>query len=56
MSDFNTICVQMVTLKLSLISDPVSGDFAQIVPGLLRQKSRRNDKLSLDPNQNQIVL
>ena len=38
MSDFNSIWVQIVTLKLSLISDPVSGDFAQIVSGLRRRK------------------
>ena len=38
MSGFNSIWVQIVTLKLSLISDPVSGDFAQIVSGLRRQK------------------
>ena len=38
MSDFNRIQVQIVTLKLSLISDPVSGDFAQIGSGLRRRK------------------
>ena len=38
MSDFNRIRVQIVTLKLSLISDPVSGEFAQIVSGLRRRK------------------
>ena len=38
MSDFNSIWVQIVTLKLGLISDPVSGDFAQIVSGLRRRK------------------
>ena len=38
MSDFNSIWVQIVTLRLGLISDPVSGDFAQIVSGLRRQK------------------
>ena len=38
MSGFNSIWVQIVTLKLSLISDPVSGDFAQIGSGLRRQK------------------
>ena len=43
MSDFNRIWVQIVTLKLDtsligLISDPVSGDFAQIVSGLRRPK------------------
>ena len=46
MSGFNSIWVQIVTLKLSLISDPVSGDFAQIVSG--DQKSRRNDMLRPD--------
>ena len=38
MSDFNSIWVQIVTLRLGLISDPVSGDFAQIVSGLRRRK------------------
>ena len=38
MSDFNSIGVQIVTLKLSLISDPISGDFAEIVSGLRRRK------------------
>ena len=38
MSDFNSIWVQIIALELSLISDPVSGDFAQIVSGLRRRK------------------
>ena len=38
MSGFNSIWVKIVTLKLSLISDPVSGDSPQIVCGLRRRK------------------
>ena len=34
----NRILVQIVTLELILISDPVFGDFAQIVSGLRRPK------------------
>ena len=55
MSDFNSIWVQIVTLKLSLISDPVSGDFAQIFSGLRRRKKSEKWQAYLQGHGNLVV-